>query len=207
MSKAEQPDKLTQVLDAVEHPERYSDEQLQELLRDEVCADYYRLMCDASNAYDETPEIDEAEVHAAWQRIAGQKPEKMTTFRKMVATLLAILALSGISYAAIQMIQNHQEEPVATSVSDDVKAIGQETEKQEAIADTIRTFQDAELQEILTEVTDHYKLRTEYRHDEARHIRFYVKWNKTEDVLPIIERLNMSEKVKIELADDLLIVE
>ena len=58
MSKAEQPDKLTQVLDAVEHPERYSDEQLQELLRDEVCADYYRLMCDASNAYDETPEID-----------------------------------------------------------------------------------------------------------------------------------------------------
>ena len=35
----------------------------------------------------------------------------------------------------------------------------------------------------------------------------YVKWNKTEDVLPIIERLNMSEKVKIELADDLLIVE
>lgn len=207
MSKAEQPDKLTQVLDAVEYPERYTDEQLQELFSDEACADCYRLMCDVSSAYDEVPKIDEAEIHAAWQEIAGQKPEKMMTFRKIAAILLAILALSGISYAAIRMIQDRQETPSTMSVSDDVKTIDPSTEKLEAIADTIRTFQDAELQEILTEVTDHYKLRTEYRHDEARHIRFYVKWNKAEDVLPIIERLNMSEKVKIELADDLLIVE
>ena len=53
----------------------------------------------------------------------------------------------------------------------------------------------------------HYQLRTDYRSEQARHIRFYVKWNKAEGVSPIIERLNMSEKVKIQLADDLLIVE
>lgn len=207
MSKAEQSDKLTQVLDAVEHPERYTDEQLRELLCDEECADYYRLLCDASSAYDEALEIDDTEINAAWQQIAGQKREKKMTFRKMVATLLAILALSGISYAAIRMIQSRQETSSIISVSDNAKPIGPSAEKQEAIADTIRIFQDAELQEILTEVTAHYRLRTEYRHDEARHIRFYVKWNKAEDVLPIIERLNMSEKVRIELADDLLIVE
>ena len=85
MSKAEQSDKLTQVLDAVEHPERYTDEQLRELLCDEECADYYRLLCDASSAYDEALEIDDTEINAAWQQNAGQKREKKMTFRKMVA--------------------------------------------------------------------------------------------------------------------------
>ena len=50
MSKTDNEDKLTRVLHATEHPEEYTDEQLEELLRDEECAAYYRLMCDASTA-------------------------------------------------------------------------------------------------------------------------------------------------------------
>ena len=150
MSKAEQSDKLTQVLDAVEHPERYTDEQLRELLCDEECADYYRLLCDASSAYDEALEIDDTEINAAWQQIAGQKREKKMTFRKMVATLLAILALSGISYAAIRMIQSRQETSSIISVSDNAKPIGPSAEKQEAIADTL-TAMDEEIEALETE--------------------------------------------------------
>jgi hypothetical protein len=64
-----------------------------------------------------------------------------------------------------------------------------------------------ELQDILTEVAAYYQLQTDYRHEQTRHIRFYVKWNKQEGVEPIVERLNLSEKVNITLDKNVLIVE
>jgi len=77
MSDIQQEDKLTQVLEAVEHPERYTDEQLQQLLSDEACADYYRLMCDAASAYADSREADEAETETSWQRLVSQRPARV----------------------------------------------------------------------------------------------------------------------------------
>ena len=190
----------------MEHPERYTDEQLQQLLSDEACADYYRLMCDAASAYADTHEADEAETEAAWQRLVSQQPARVLTTRRIAAILLAVLMLSGISYAAIWLMNSHGDRHLGQTAGAGPQ---QETaaDRQTAPSDTICTFQDAELQDILTEVAAHYQLRTDYRSEQSRHIRFYVKWNKAEGVSPIMERLNMSEKVKIKLADDLLIVE
>ena len=69
MSKTDPKDKLAMVLDATEHPEQYTDEQLEELLRDEECAAYYRLMSEASSAFAETHTESEEEIDAEWQRI------------------------------------------------------------------------------------------------------------------------------------------
>ena len=72
MSKAEQNEKLTQVLEMTEHPERFTDEQLQQLLNDEECADFYRLMCDATSAYAGTQ---------------ASLPSRRVNLRKMAAVL------------------------------------------------------------------------------------------------------------------------
>ena len=190
MSKAEQNDKLTQVLEMTEHPERYTDEQLQQLLNDKECAGFYRLMCDATSAY------------------AGTQislPSRRISFRKIAAILMALLMLSGLSYAAIRMFQDRQDTIEAeqeTEIVEPASAI----QTQDA-NDKIRTFQNTELQEILEVVGDYYQLRTEYRSEAPRHVRFYVKWDKTEGVQVLVERLNKSEKVNIKIADDLLIVE
>lgn len=205
MNDIQQEDQLTQVLEAVEHPERYTDEQLQQLLSDEARADYYRLMCDAASAYADSHEADEAETEAAWQQLVSQRPARVLTLRRIAAILLAVLLLSGLSYAAIRLMQDRTETPDDKTIQTPIQKTV--AERPTAPSDTICTFQDAELQDILTEVAAHYQLRTDYRSEQARHIRFYVKWNKAEGVNPIMERLNMSEKVKIKLADDLLIVE
>lgn len=209
MSNIRQEDKLTQVLEAVEHPERYTDEQLQLLLSDEACADYYRLMCDAASAFADIHEAEETETEVAWQQLAQRRPARVLTIRRIAAVLLVLLMLSGLTYAAILLMQSghghgdiHLGETAGTGPRQEAVA-----EKQIAPSDTIYTFQNAELQDILTEVAAHYQLRTDYRSEQARHIRFYVKWNKAEGVSLIMERLNMSEKVKIQLADDLLIIE
>ena len=143
-------DKLTEVLKATEHPEQYTDEQLQELLADEECAEYYRLICDADNAYAEAPEESEEEIEAEWQRITRNS--------------------------------------------------------QPSSSDTIQVFQDAELQEILTVVANYYKLHTDYRSEEARHVRLYTKWNKAESAEKMVKRLNRFDKVNLTLEGDVLTV-
>ena len=188
MSDIQQEDKLMQVLEAVEHPERYTDEQLRQLLSDEECASYYRLMCDAVSAYADT-----------------RRPARVLTFRRVAAILVVILLLTGFSYAAIRMLRD-SEQPVAETVVKE-PAADMSDSQQTAPTDSVWTFQNVELQDILTEVTAYYQLQTDYRHEQTRHIRFYVKWNKQEGVEPIVERLNLSEKVNITLDKNVLIVE
>ena len=190
MSKAEQNDKLTQVLEMTEHPERFTDEQLQQLLSDEECADFYRLMCDAASAYADTQ---------------ASLPSRRLNLRRIAAILIVLLTLSGLSYAAIRMLQNRHETIETEQVIDTVKTVPVNLTPDGT--DKTWTFQNAELQEILEVVTAFYQLGTEYRNEAPRHVRFYVKWDKTEGIQALVERLNKSEKVNIKIADDLLIVE
>ena len=99
MSKTELDDKLAKVLDATEHPEQYTDEQLEELFRDEECA--------AAETHTES----EADIDAEWQRIADRHKSRMI-LRKVAAVIIAVIVMSGISYAAVRLIQNrHQSVP------------------------------------------------------------------------------------------------
>ena len=109
--KVEQTDKLTMVLDAIEHPEQYTDEQLQQLLKDEECADFYRLMCDAASAYTSTYTESDDEVEAEWRRFVAKTSSPFRYVLKVAAVLLTVLLLSGIGYAAVRLIQNEDETP------------------------------------------------------------------------------------------------
>lgn len=206
MNKTEQTDKLTQVLDAIEHPDRYSDEQLQKLLSDEECAEYYRLMCDATSAYASTHEESEAEIEAEWQRFTARHTPQISIWRKVAAVFIGFLLVSGLSLAAITYIKSSDKKEVTPSNTQTTTPFQQSITPATAKADTI-TFENAELQEILTELANHYGLRTEYRKEEARHTRLYIKWNKAEDAQVMIERLNRFEKVNIKLDKDLMIAE
>ena len=115
MSKTDNEDKLTRVLHATEHPEEYTDEQLEELLRDEECAAYYRLMCDASTAFAEMHSESDEEVDAEWQRIADRHKNRLI-LRKVAAVIIAVIVMSGISYAAVRLMQDRQQ-PVSESIA------------------------------------------------------------------------------------------
>ena len=212
MSKTDQEDKLFRVLDATEHPEQYSDEELEELLRDEDCAAYYRLMCDAASAYAESPEEGDDDIDAEWQRIVSRQEHHRTvpliplTLRKVAAVVIAVIVLSAVSYAAVRLLQGRQE-PEPESVA----AVQEVTEQPSALPseaeDSIHIFQNAEFQEILSTVSAYYRLQTEYRSEDARRVRLYIKWNKMECVDSLLQRLNHFDKVQLTLSNDRIIVE
>ena len=207
-------DKLTEVLKATEHPEQYTDEQLQELLADEECAEYYRLICDADNAYAEAPEESEEEIEAEWQRITrNSQPSSNSQFSilnfqlsKVAAVVIAVLALSAVSYAAVKLLSARQQQSTPIVVTETMQVSENPATPLPEPADTIQVFQDAELQEILTVVANYYKLHTDYRSEEARHVRLYTKWNKAESAEKLVKRLNRFDKVNLTLEGDVLTV-
>ena len=207
-------DKLTEVLKATEHPEQYTDEQLQELLADEECAEYYRLICDADNAYAEAPEESEEEIEAEWQRITrNSQPSSNSQFSilnfqlsKVAAVVIAVLALSAVSYAAVKLLSARQQQSTPVVVTETMQVSENPATPLPEPADTIQVFQDAELQEILTVVANYYKLHTDYRSEEARHVRLYTKWNKAESAEKMVKRLNRFDKVNLTLEGDVLTV-
>ena len=207
-------DKLTEVLKATEHPEQYTDEQLQELLADEECAEYYRLICDADNAYAEAPEESEEEIEAEWQRITrNSQPSSNSQFSifnfqlsKVAAVVIAVLALSAVSYAAVKLLSARQQQSTPVVVTGTMQVSENPATPLPEPADTIQVFQDTELQEILTVVANYYKLHTDYRSEEARHVRLYTKWNKAESAEKMVKRLNRFDKVNLTLEGDVLTV-
>ena len=205
MSKTDPKDKLAMVLDATEHPEQYTDEQLEELLRDEECAAYYRLMSEASSAFAETHTESEEEIDAAWRRIADRHKSRLI-LRKVAAIIIAVIVMSGISYAAVRLMQSRHQpvpEPIPTAIQIEETQTAPITETD----DSLHTFQNVELQDILTAVSAHYQLHMEYRNGEARHIRLYIKWNKNESVDSMLQRLNKFEKVNLTLSGNHILVE
>lgn len=208
MNRKEENDQLTQILEAVEHPERYTDEQLQQLLGDDQCRDYYRLMCEATSAYADTYTESEAETEAAWEAFRQQHYPRQRYWWKIAAAFIGVVMLSGISYAAVSYIRHAEtrQQPVH-EVQTPSPQKQQAPALQEEQDDTTYTFKDVELQDILSELATHYQLHTEYRNEQARHTRIYIKWNKMEDAQTMIERLNHFEKVNIRLANGLMIAE
>lgn len=211
MNRTGQTDKLAQVLDAIECPESYSDEQLLQLLSDEQCSDYYRLMCDAASAYAGTTTESEADIDAEWQRFSQTHFTTQVIWRKIAAVFIGMMMISGLSYAAIHIFNSHTNNTTVTEITKPAAVEVVEAQPQEAapaeMAEMVYTFENAELQEILTEVADYYQLSTEFRNDEARHIRLYIKWNKEEEAQTLIKRLNRFEKVNVTLTNGHIIAE
>ena len=127
---------------------------------------------------------------------------------QIAAVFIGLIMLSGITIAAIQYVKFLDDKK--TTVQTTTVASGNpdaQAPSQQEPTDTLRTFENEELEDILAEVADYYHLRTQYRDDQSRHIRLYIKWNKLQSAEVMVDRLNGFEKVNVTLENDLLTAE
>jgi len=182
---------IEKLLRMTERPQDFTDEELQQLMDDPEMQAYYELMVKTEDGF------------------AQRKTKRDKGMRrwKIAAMFIGIILLSGISFAAVHIIRsqeaedNRQENVVAAKPQPTV------ANRQLSESDTIRTFENAELQQILGELADHYHLDVDYRNEQARHIRLYTKWNTTAPLSQMIERLNGFEKVSIRQTHNHIIAE
>lgn len=235
------------LLDLLEHPEKYSETQKDELLGDEEVNELYQQLVETRQSLDfakskegmKMPSID-----AEWEKLKyemklkeeKQQKEEMSQdaetqqtaklfplwspMRKVAAVAAAVLVVSGITFAAIHLVtrshqasDKHNTELVASrkdsiqQVSAPQKSNIEDKTDSASLAQLPLVYENAELQNILTPIAEHFHLQVTYQNESARHIRLFLQLEKNMSLDDIIELMNHFEKVNIRHEGQTLIVE
>ena len=207
---------IEQLLKMTERPQDYTDEELQKLMSDPEMREYYELMVSAEAGF----ALRKEKNHGDRSRdSAGQNhgPVPMilpmilslgNRFMRIAAMFIVVLMLSGIAFAAYRLVVGIDDKSPIQEVrtANPTQQAGTLQQAQTNPA-SIRTFENAELQQILKELSDYYHVSVEYRNEQSRHIRLYTKWDTAAPLQQIIELLNGFEKVSIRLIDNQIIAE
>lgn len=205
-------DKLEILLDMTEHPDRYTEKQMQELLADEDMRKHYQMMVWLRESQDPSrpPREGEEKTSPSMGR-AGKAPfltdgRGRGLYRKIAAAFAGAILMAGLLFAAVRPFFNisNEEDPTASVTTPFPPREGQ---GEGLLQEGPVVFQDAPLDSILTVVAQHYGKVVLFRNEEVRTMRLIMTWQPTDSLSSLIGRLNLFEGLQITLQADTLIVE
>ena len=198
MNREENNTKLERLLQMTDHPERFTDEELQELLSDDDLRNYYELMVTAEEAF-------------------SRKHRSHRKQLRIAAVFAGLLLASTLSFAAYHVLTRGERmsqrtvEPVekvqkatGNHLSDSLSQTGPQ---QEAPTESVhKIFENTELEQMLGEMAIYYKVRVRYENDEVRHLRLYYEWDSTTPLTDIVSTLDQFEHVSLTLDKETITV-
>ena len=216
---------IRQLLEMLDHPEAYTEQEIHDIInRDEDTRETYRLMVEAKRSsrsrQDETP----VDVDAAWQRFAEQNKTQTSILnsqiKKIAASFIGVLLISGIAFAAIHIVRHYVEQDMPTppqetqivephqqiALDDTVKVETTDTIAPRATMEPV-VYDNMSLEEMLPEIAAHSDATATFTNDKARQLRFRFVWNPLQDIGQVVSDLNQFESLTVTLKDNQITVE
>ena len=216
-------DHRQQILDMQEHPERYTDAQL-EAMMDEL--DREPDTEQAWRDFEHQHNIDRRHPQHRWMQILGRAWWQS----RVAAMFIGVAVISGITYATIHQLRQQTEEqsPQPTDAVSNPQTIAESVAPvrfDDVCLDSILTtdavsnpqtivesvapvrFDDVRLDSILTIVSVHYGKTVCFRSEEARAMKLIMTWNSDEPLADFIDGLNMFDGLRLTLQHDTIFVE
>lgn len=214
-------DKFEKILDIIDHQEKYSDEEIREILQDEECRKLYQTMVEVDSALESPSPI--INVDEEWEKFSQehQLQEKathpITSWRKLAASIADFVLISGIAFAAIHTYIKRSQEPTQVTADTHPEVIKSDSAKQVAATDSLthpkpekpaihKTFENVAFEKMLSEIASYYDLQVKFENNEDKTLRLYYEWNSHSSIENIVKELNQFENVNIELQQNELIV-
>lgn len=223
-------DKFEKILDIIDHQEKYSDEEIREILQDEECRKLYQTMMEVDSALESPSPIinvdeewekfcqkhqlqEEATQNAAQEAVS----HPITSWRKLAASIAGFVLISGIAFAAIHTYIKRSQEPTQVTADTHPEVINSDSAKQVAAKDSLthpkpekpaihKTFENVAFEQMISEIASYYDLQVKFENNEDKTLRLYYEWNSHSSIENIVKELNQFENVNIELQQNELIV-
>ena len=215
MTNMSKEEKRMMLFDMQEHPEKYTDEQVERLLADEEVKEFFHELAMARMA-GKKANPKEVDVDEAWKEFSnGSYRNRM----KIAASIVGIIFLSGVALAAVQ--NGWFKLSTSDKVVEDKTVTEQTVNSKQLTNDSLKAmtveptdsldmkpvvFDNAELGTILMQMADFYHVKVEYMNANTQHVRLFFNWNKTKTLEQNMELLNAFDCIQIEYADGTLIV-
>ena len=217
-------EKIKRLLDAQEHPEHYTDEELHEIIHDaRPLAQLKRALAE------ERADDGDINVEKAWKAFSQSHPESshphsrhhIPRWLHVAAVFLGCVLLAGVAFAAMTRLGWIRSPFVAekpevaqrasviavprdTTSTADSLAPKQETKKP---APVVKVFDNATLSDILSAMGQYYGLKVVYRSESAKAIRLHFEWDQAKSIDANIAILNGFQQITITRSGDTLNVE
>lgn len=208
MNGKNREEKLLQLLEMQAHPERFTDDELQAMLDDEDIREDIKTMRNVRNAF-----LQEKQT-ARHGRLTQRKDRRSTRFSllKMAAMFIGCVLLVGIAFAAVRLVTDRK--PTPTHVVQAPKPLERKAEKPITTepSDTIArqdgsiTFDNEELQTVLTTMAEYYKVKVNFENEASKHIKLFLVWDKQMTVAEMVEMLNQYDRINIAYAANTLTI-
>ena len=217
-------DKFEKILDIIDHQEKYSDEEIREILQDEECRKLYLTMVEVDSALESPSPI--INVDEEWEKFS-QKHQlqeeathpitSITSWRKLAASIAGFVLISGIAFAAIHTYIKRSQETTQVTADTHPEVIKSDSAKQVAAKDSLthpkpekpaihKTFENVAFEQMISEIASYYDLQVKFENNEDKTLRLYYEWNSHSSIENIVKELNQFENVNIELQQNELIV-
>ena len=132
--------------------------------------------------------------------------------RKIAASFIGVLLVSGIAFAAIQIVRNistpkpQQPTTEQTTDIDPVTSLQADTVKADTISVEPYIFNNVPLDSMLTAIATAHGVGVEFENEAVRHLRFHFVWKREDSLSRVVEKLNTFEAVNIDMEDKTLVV-
>ena len=197
-----------------------TDEQLQQALDDPQMRELVEQMAFAKRTFkDEELQAVEPDVEGEWEKFAAKRSalplcSAKNFVKKMAASFIGVLLVSGMAFAAIhivRMVNSHKAETVQTEQPASYKpstALPADTVKTDT-ATTVQpvVFDNVPLENMLTEIAAYYHAEVSFLNDDARQLRFHFVWKHEDGLRHAIDKLNRFESLNVRLDENKIIVE
>ena len=213
-------DKFEKILDIIDHQEKYSDEEIREILQDEECRKLYQTMMEVDSALESPSPI--INVDEEWEKFSQkhqlqEASHPITSWRKLAASIASFVLISGIAFAAIHTYIKRSQEPTQVTADTHPEVIKSDSAKQVAAKDSLthpkpekpaihKTFENVAFEQMISEIASYYDLQVKFENNEDKTLRLYYEWNSHSSIENIVKELNQFENVNIELQQNELIV-
>ncbi|MCW4138094.1 DUF4974 domain-containing protein [Segatella copri] len=223
-------DKFEKILDIIDHQEKYSDEEIREILQDEECRKLYQTMMEVDSALENPSPI--INVDEEWEKFSQEHQlqeeatqnaaqeaasHPITSWRKLAASIAGFVLISGIAFAAIHTYIKRSQEPTQVTADTHPEVINSDSAKQVAAKDSLthpkpekpaihKTFENVAFEQMISEIASYYDLQVKFENNEDKTLRLYYEWDSHLSIENIVKELNQFENVNIKLQQNELIV-
>lgn len=215
-------DKYDSVLDVLEHPDKYTPSEIEEILSDSEAKEFYTLLCKTGASMKINEGIPCPEVDEEWKKMTNRHRanrfrflffgNRVATIAIISLTALAAVAL-GVAVAVKQMDRRVPDAAQNSAPAVDEKALGAVIEQNDtAICDSLLPkepvlYKDVTLKEILDVVEGCYGVSVDYLNAETAKLHLYYRFNPELPLDEVIDQLNTFEQINIRIEGTNLIVE
>ncbi|MDE6479185.1 MAG: hypothetical protein K2L45_02870 [Muribaculaceae bacterium] len=205
-------DNLDKLLEAIEHPERYSESELLELLSDPATKQLYRLMCASRAEEFRHHSPDASEVDRQWDRFKAKRRRKSFfswIYNRKVAAVAAVLIAScsiivvGVSLSDRFLGKSDRQEIDQAAMETTLPSETAQLLSRQG-NDTVIVFEDEKLDMILAEIAPYYNVKVDLKYTSSRGVRLFLRWESTTGLPDLIEHLNSFDRINLFLKDDVI---